>query len=287
MNGVAPTPRLASSRRPHEYARRRHSRFRLLRRGGHDVVGGAGGLRTPATGHRARPEGARVGLPPAAQPHAAAPPHRPDRARDPRGRAARRLGRGVRGGREARPQPHVPGGHRLDRERVGEARPAARHAPDDARAERGGSRREARRVRPDRREPDAAGGGPERARADGRSERRCGRGAPLPRERPAGAAGGVQGGCGRDGRERRGRAAPRPDAAPARERHHLVGLVPGARPGRPLRRGDRRAWTSLPPSSSPPTTSSARARSPRSGSGSRARRRAARRPASTAAGSRT
>ena len=250
-------------------------------------MGGAGGLRTPATGHRARPEGARVGLPPAAQPHAAAPPHRPDRARDPRGRAARRLGRGLRGRREAGPQPHVPGRHRLDRERVGEARPAARHAPDDAGAERGGPRREARRIRPDRREPDAAGGGPERARADGRPERRCGRGASLPRERPAGPAGGVQGGCGRDGRERRGRAAPRADAAPARERHHLVGLVPGAcrRSSSPTR--GSKASTSLPPSSSPPTTSSARARSPRSGSGSRARPRAARRRGSTAAESRT
>ena len=102
-----------------------------------------------------------------------------------------------------------------------------------------------------------------------------------------GPAGRVQGGSGRDGRERCRRAVARADAAPAGERHHLVGLVPGACQGRPRRTRGSRASTSRPPSSSPRTTSSARARSPRSGSGSRERRPAGRRPVSTAAGSRT
>ena len=152
----------------------------------------------------------------------------------------------------------------------------------------GGPRREARRLRPDGREPDAAARrtstapGPMVVPNDGRR-----RGAALPRERAPRPADRVQGDGRRDGRERRGRAAPRADAAPPRERHHLDGLVPGSRPRSSSRTRGSRASTSRRRSSSRPTTSSARARSRRSGSGSRARRPAARRPASTATRSRT
>ena len=192
---------------------------------------------------------------PATQPHAASPPHRPDRARDPRGRAPRRLGRGLRGRREARPQPHVPGGDRLDRQCVGQARAAARHAPDDARAERGGSRRQARRLRPDGREPDAAGAGSRCARTDGRPELRRRRVAPLPRERARGLASGVQGDRRRDRREHRGRAAACADAATARERHHLDATRSRSRPRSSSRTRESKVSTSRRPSSSPPTTS--------------------------------
>ncbi len=74
---------------------------------------------------------------------------------------------------------------------------------------------------------------------DGRPELGCRRVAPLSRERAQGPPVCVQGDRGRDGRERRRRAAPRPDASATRERHHLDRLVPGAGDGRPPGRGHR------------------------------------------------
>ena len=112
------------------------------------------------------------------------------------------------------------------------------------------------------------------------------RGAAVPGERAARAADGVQETADETDASIGRRAAPRADAAPARERHHLDGLVPGA--GRRPSSRTRGSRGSTVPSSEFVTADElvSRARSPRSGSGSRARRPAARRPACTATGSR-
>ncbi len=225
-------------------------------------------------------------LPPATEPHAAPPSHRPDRARDPRRRPARGLGRGVRRGREARPQPDVPRRHRRDRERLGEARAAAGDDADDARPQAGGSGREARRLRPDRREPDAAGRGPRRTRTDGRAEQRRCRGLALPGERLRGLQAAFK------------ETADETDASVAGEQllaqtrrllaSDIIWTDSFQEPAEVvLQEKGSKGSTFRRRSSSRPTISSARARSPRSGSGSRARRRVARRQGSTAAASPT
>ena len=224
----------------------------------------------------------RLAVRTAAQPHAAPAPDRAHRARDPRRRPARRLDRGLHGRREARSQQHVPRRDRRDRQCVCATRPAAEHAAHDAGAEPGGSRREARRLRPDRRHPGAARGGSEPARRDGRPEHGGGRVAPLPGQRPARAPERVPGDRGRDGREHRGRAAPRADAAAACERHHLDGLVPGARRGRAAGGADRGSRRPVVGVRHGGGLRQPGPIWPRSGSGSRVRRRAGRRPASTA-----
>ena len=166
-------------------------------------MGRARGLGSPAP----RPSAAPWGVAPASappEPHAASPPRRADRARDPRGRPARRLGGGLRRGREARPQRHVHDGHRRDRERLGAARPEPRHAPDDPRAStrRISTPSSAATSRP----PRTRCSGPRTSTRPARWWCRTGRrrGLALPGQRAERPPDGVQGDHRRDGRERRG-----------------------------------------------------------------------------------
>ena len=104
--------------------------------------------------------GTASALPLVGQPHTAAPARGADRAGDPHRRAARRLGRGVRERPEDRALSRLHDRDRRDRKRVRAARSAALHDADDAGPEAGGSRRQARRIRPDGRESDADRRGP-------------------------------------------------------------------------------------------------------------------------------